>query len=282
MKRFSSSDTFAALIPLSPPKEMREQQNTNCYREEFQVMLDRLDHEDLEEESGLVLEKKRRLSLDQVKALERNFEVDNKLQPERKVKLAAELNLQPRQVAIWFQNRRARWKSKQLERDYGVLKASYDALILEFHNLKHENKALTSKVRELKSKRCRESEESNHSDKEESPIPEFDINNVYERSNSLDLYENSNKAGSLDSDSNGIMKEESKMNFSLCFNNGSSSYSNSVVNQFQFSDPRTVPVKACQPQIVKIEEQNLFNTEESCDFFSVDQAPILHWYLPEQ
>ncbi len=109
-------------------------------------MLDRLDHEDLEEESGLVLEKKRRLSLDQVKALERNFEVDNKLQPERKVKLAAELNLQPRQVAIWFQNRRARWKSKQLERDYGVLKASYDALILEFHNLKHENKALTSKV----------------------------------------------------------------------------------------------------------------------------------------
>ena len=109
-------------------------------------MLDRLDHEDLEEESGLVLEKKRRLSLDQVKALERNFEVDNKLQPERKVKLAAELNLQPRQVAIWFQNRRARWKSKQLERDYGVLKASYDALILEFHNLKQENKALTSKV----------------------------------------------------------------------------------------------------------------------------------------
>lgn len=109
-------------------------------------MLDRLEHEDLEEETGLVLGKKRRLNLEQVKALERSFEVENKLEPERKVKLAAELSLQPRQVAIWFQNRRARWKTKQLERDYGVLKASYDALKLDYHNLEQENKALTSKV----------------------------------------------------------------------------------------------------------------------------------------
>lgn len=109
-------------------------------------MLDRLEHEDTEEETGLVMGKKRRLSLEQVKALERSFEVENKLEPERKVKLAAELSLQPRQVAIWFQNRRARWKTKQLEGDYGVLKASYDALKLDYHNLEQENKALTSKV----------------------------------------------------------------------------------------------------------------------------------------
>ena len=32
-------------------------------------------------------EKKRRLSTEQVKALERNFEVENKLEPERKVRL---------------------------------------------------------------------------------------------------------------------------------------------------------------------------------------------------
>ena len=50
--------------------------------------------------------------MDQVKALEKNFEVENKLEPERKVKLALELGLQPGQVAVWFQNRRSRWKTK--------------------------------------------------------------------------------------------------------------------------------------------------------------------------
>lgn len=127
--------------------EKKEQPNTNGYSEEFQEMLDRFNQEDLGYETHeLVMGKKRRLSLDQVKALERNFEVENKLEPERKVKLAEELGLQPRQVAIWFQNRRARWKTKQLERDYGVLKASYDALKLDFDNLGQENGALTSKV----------------------------------------------------------------------------------------------------------------------------------------
>ncbi|KAK3219528.1 hypothetical protein Dsin_013498 [Dipteronia sinensis] len=87
---------------------------------EFQSMLDiGLDEEVcIEESGGHVSEKKRRLSVDQVKALEKNFEVENKLEPERKVKLAQELGLQPRQVDVWFQNCRARWKTKQLERDY--------------------------------------------------------------------------------------------------------------------------------------------------------------------
>ena len=106
-------------------------------------MLDSLDQEDCGEEfSG----KKRRLSLDQVKALERNFEVENKLEPERKAKLAEELGLQPRQVAIWFQNRRARWKTKQLERDYNLLKATYDSLKINYEGPQQQNEALTEKV----------------------------------------------------------------------------------------------------------------------------------------
>lgn len=121
--------------------------NNHVYGREFQTMLDGLDEEGcLEESGGHVSEKKRRLSVDQVKALEKNFEVENKLEPERKVKLAQELGLQPRQVAVWFQNRRARWKTKQLERDYGVLKANYEALKLNYDNLQHDNEALLKEV----------------------------------------------------------------------------------------------------------------------------------------
>lgn len=91
-------------------------------------------------------EKKRRLSPDQVRALEKNFEVENKLEPERKSRLAQELGLQPRQVAVWFQNRRARWKTKQLERDYGALKSRYDALRLDYDALVRDKDGLLSEV----------------------------------------------------------------------------------------------------------------------------------------
>lgn len=91
-------------------------------------------------------EKKRRLTADQVQFLEKNFEVDNKLEPERKVQLAKDLGLQPRQVAIWFQNRRARWKTKQLEKDYGVLQASFNRLNAEYENLMKEKDELKTEV----------------------------------------------------------------------------------------------------------------------------------------
>ncbi|KAJ8773770.1 hypothetical protein K2173_006420 [Erythroxylum novogranatense] len=90
--------------------------------------------------------KKRRLSTCQVQFLERNFAVENKLEPERKVQLAKELGLHPRQVAIWFQNRRARFKNKQLEKDYDSLKASYDRLKSDYDNLLKENESLKSEI----------------------------------------------------------------------------------------------------------------------------------------
>ncbi|KAJ0981416.1 hypothetical protein J5N97_009671 [Dioscorea zingiberensis] len=97
-------------------------------------------------------EKKRRLSPDQVRALERSFELENKLEPDRKLRLAQDLGLQPRQVAVWFQNRRARWKTKQLERDFAALRSSYDSLKLDFDSLRHENHLLLSDIKELKRK----------------------------------------------------------------------------------------------------------------------------------
>ncbi|XP_020250055.1 homeobox-leucine zipper protein HOX16-like [Asparagus officinalis] len=91
-------------------------------------------------------EKKRRLTPEQVHMLERSFEAENKLEPERKSELAKKLGLQPRQVAIWFQNRRARWKTKQLERDFDRLKAAYDSLLADHDSLLKDNDRLRSQV----------------------------------------------------------------------------------------------------------------------------------------
>ncbi|CAN0903500.1 Homeobox-leucine zipper protein HAT5 [Linum grandiflorum] len=91
-------------------------------------------------------EKKRRLSVDQVQFLEKSFEVDNKLEPDRKVQLAKDLGLQPRQVAIWFQNRRARWKTKQLEKDYDTLQSSFDSLQADYAGLLKEKDQLKSEI----------------------------------------------------------------------------------------------------------------------------------------
>ncbi|KAM0961757.1 hypothetical protein ACFX2I_020975 [Malus domestica] len=94
--------------------------------------------------------KKRRLTANQVQFLEKKFELENKLEPDRKVQLANELGLQPRQVAIWFQNRRARYKNKRLEKDYDSLKASYDKLKVDVDNLLKENGSLKNEVDSLK------------------------------------------------------------------------------------------------------------------------------------
>ncbi|CAL5054561.1 unnamed protein product [Urochloa decumbens] len=97
-------------------------------------------------------EKKRRLTPEQVHLLERSFEEENKLEPERKTELARKLGLQPRQVAVWFQNRRARWKTKQLERDFDRLKASFDALRADHDALLQDNHRLRSQVASLTEK----------------------------------------------------------------------------------------------------------------------------------
>jgi homeobox-leucine zipper protein len=91
-------------------------------------------------------EKKRRLNVEQVRTLEKNFELGNKLEAERKLQLARALGLQPRQVAIWFQNRRARWKTKQLEKDYDALRRQLDAVKADNDALLSHNKKLQAEV----------------------------------------------------------------------------------------------------------------------------------------
>ncbi|KAI4329611.1 hypothetical protein MLD38_027979 [Melastoma candidum] len=109
-------------------------------------------------------EKKRRLTANQVQFLEECFENENKLEPERKVQLAKELGLQPRQIAIWFQNRRARWKTKQLEKDYDTLQASYNSLKADYDALVKVRDQLKDQVRDLSDKLRLEGKQVENSD----------------------------------------------------------------------------------------------------------------------
>ncbi|CAI9763211.1 unnamed protein product [Fraxinus pennsylvanica] len=60
--------------------------------------------------------------------------------------LSSQEDLQPRQVVVWFQNRRARWKTKQLERDYDQLKSAYDSLVSNYDSILEDNEKLKVEV----------------------------------------------------------------------------------------------------------------------------------------
>ncbi|KAL6575602.1 hypothetical protein OROHE_000979 [Orobanche hederae] len=93
---------------------------------------------------------KRRFSDEQIRSLEVTFESETKLEPRKKAQLAKDLGLQPRQVAIWFQNKRARWKTKQIEKDYGLLMDDYNSLASQFECLKKEKQSLLIQLQKLK------------------------------------------------------------------------------------------------------------------------------------
>jgi len=115
------------------------------------------EEDNLSDDGSQAGEKKRRLNMEQVKTLERNFEIGNKLEPERKMQLAKALGLQPRQVAIWFQNRRARCKTKQLEKDYDILRRQFDALKADNESLHAHNQKLQAQISTLKGREPTES-----------------------------------------------------------------------------------------------------------------------------
>jgi hypothetical protein len=85
-----------------------------------------------------IQEKKKRLTSEQMESLESSFQEEIKLDPQRKMKLSKELGLQPRQIAVWFQNRRARWKTKQLEQLYDSLKHQFNVVSKEKQQLQDE------------------------------------------------------------------------------------------------------------------------------------------------
>ncbi|KAF3794626.1 Homeobox-leucine zipper protein [Nymphaea thermarum] len=100
---------------------------------------------------------KKRLSEEQVKFLEMSFSLEKKLEPQRKVQLAYDLGLHPRQVAIWYQNKRARWKTQRLELDYNSMKLQMESVVTEKRRLEKEVARLSAELqcaRELLKKNC--------------------------------------------------------------------------------------------------------------------------------
>ncbi|XP_044476288.1 homeobox-leucine zipper protein HAT4-like [Mangifera indica] len=96
-----------------------------------------------DEEDGDTSRKKLRLSKDQSAILEESFKEHNTLNPKQKMALAKQLGLRPRQVEVWFQNRRARTKLKQTEVDCEFLKRCCE-------NLTEENRRLQKEVQDLR------------------------------------------------------------------------------------------------------------------------------------
>eukprot|EP00253_Pinus_taeda_P001931 PITA_01931 len=82
--------------------------------------------------------KKHRLSRDQCALLEESFKKNRAPEPKQKQELALQLNLRPGQVEVWFQNRRARTKVKQIEVDCEVMKRYNEALADENRKLQME------------------------------------------------------------------------------------------------------------------------------------------------
>ena len=129
---------------------------------------------------------------------------------------------------------------------------------------------LILQLRELKSKLCQENEESSQvatEVEEETPVSE--------QSKNQDLCD----------DVNAQLLISSPASSTTLHFTGSSSSSLSSMNWVQLSDPRTTLNNAYhhqQSHFVKVEEQSLFNSDASCNFFSVDQPPTLQWYFTGQ
>ncbi|XP_010437140.1 PREDICTED: homeobox-leucine zipper protein ATHB-16-like [Camelina sativa] len=296
MKRLSSSDSMCGLISTST-----DEQSPRGYGSNYQSMLEGYEEDAtlIEEYSGNhnhhmgLSEKKRRLRVDQVKALEKNFELENKLEPERKTKLAQELGLQPRQVAVWFQNRRARWKTKQLEKDYGILKSQYDSLRHNFDSLRRDNDSLLQEISKIKA--TINGEEDNNKATTES----------VKREEVVSLPESFHKTDSTPSSPPQFLEHSTGFNYRRSFTDdlrdllpnstavvGDAGYSDScdssaVLNEETSSDngrltPPSTVAGGSFLQFVKTEQRedhdDFLSGEEACGFFSDEQPPSLHWY----
>ncbi|OWM82067.1 homeobox-leucine zipper protein HAT22-like [Punica granatum] len=124
----------------SSPRVKRERDLSSEEMEAERVSSKVSDEDDVD---GVNARKKLRLTKEQSALLEESFKQHSTLNPKQKQALARQLNLRPRQVEVWFQNRRARTKLKQTEVDCEFLKKCCETLT-------DENRRLQKELQELK------------------------------------------------------------------------------------------------------------------------------------
>ncbi|CAN6179493.1 unnamed protein product [Urochloa humidicola] len=140
--RASTSPDSAAALSSGASGGGGDNGGSNCKRDR-ELLLERTgsggvrsDEEDAADGAGG--RKKLRLSKDQAAVLEDCFKSHSTLNPKQKVALGNRLGLRPRQVEVWFQNRRARTKLKQTEVDCEYLKRWCERLADENKRLEKE------------------------------------------------------------------------------------------------------------------------------------------------
>lgn len=194
--------------------------------------------------------KKRRLTADQVQFLEKSFDLENKLEPERKILLAKDLGLQPRQVAIWFQNRRARWKTRQLEKDYDVLRANYNSLKADCDSLCKENDKLKAEVLQL-------SERLQLKDKERANSEQSDTNKSHQEPQQMPIAESVSSEGEVSKLSVVACKEDLSSVKSDIFDSDSPHYTDGVHSSLLERGDSSYIFEPDQSDLSQDEEDNL-------------------------
>ncbi|RVX09492.1 hypothetical protein VitviT2T_017640 [Vitis vinifera] len=89
---------------------------------------------------------KKRLTQDQLHLLETSFITNPKLEGESKQELASKLGLPPKQVAIWYQNKRARCKTEAIEHEYKATQLQLQNVLAHNQRLQSEVGRLTHKL----------------------------------------------------------------------------------------------------------------------------------------
>ncbi|KAI5674102.1 hypothetical protein M9H77_14466 [Catharanthus roseus] len=115
-----------------------QERQSNTSNDNNMMIMNNDDHQ------GGGVRKKLRLTKEQSTILEDSFKQHTTLNTAQKQALAEKLKLKPRQVEVWFQNRRARTKLKQTEVDCEFLKKCCE-------NLSNENRRLKKELQELRS-----------------------------------------------------------------------------------------------------------------------------------
>ncbi|KAK9078231.1 hypothetical protein SSX86_002288 [Deinandra increscens subsp. villosa] len=112
----------------------------------------------------------KRLTEDQVRLLESNFGSSKKLDPERKQQLSRQLGVPPRQIAIWYQNKRARWKNQSLEHDYSRLELQLEATLARTRRLQKEVEQLQAELNNIQTQQARHDKYYNNNNHHRPPM----------------------------------------------------------------------------------------------------------------